>query len=217
MLNTPSLNARYCPLCQKAKKACICHVIKHIPCDIPILILQHPSEAKKPIGTAKIASLSLPLCTIYSGEDFTTHSALNKKINEGEYEYMLLYPHENAIDIATIMTNKKEIQKEKKIGLIVIDGTWKKAFKIWSLSKNLHPLPKVMLTGSEKGNYQIRKSSKKNSLATVEAIYQALSTLTQNKNRYIPLIDAFNTMIEFQIKQMPNDIYIQHYKKTQTP
>ncbi len=209
MSNTSSTNSRYCSHCEKAKKACICTFIEPISCPVPLIILQHPSETKKAIGTARIAHLTLPLCDIYVGENFTQHKELNERIQNDQYHYLLLYPSEKAISISNLLDTKA--QDKSKIGLIVIDGTWKKAFKIWSLSTNLHTLPQITLDKLTTSDYQIRRSSKKAGVSTVEAIYHALSSLNGNKNDYSSLLTAFHQMIQFQIKHMPTDLYETRY------
>lgn len=211
MSNTTSTNSRYCLHCEKAKKACICGFIQPISCSVPLIILQHPSEAKKAIGTARIAHLTLPLCDIYVGENFTQHKELNERIQNDQYNYLLLYPHEKAISISRLLETKA--QDKSKLGLIVIDGTWKKAFKIWSLSTNLHPLPKITLDEVIESDYQIRQSSKKAGVSTVEAIYHALSSLSEQKKDYTNLLTAFHQMIQFQIKHMPTDLYEARYNR----
>lgn len=210
MFSAQPQQSRYCHQCAKAHKACICHLIESIPCQIPVLILQHPSEVKQAIGTARIAHLSLPQCEIYVGEDFSNHEILNQRLQDPSFNYLLLYPHETALPLTQSIALPQH--QSKKLALIVLDGTWKKAFKIWSLSTNLHHLPKVTLDRFEQGNYQIRKSPKKHGLSTIEAIYYALNTLNPSQDRYAPLLKTFHAMIQFQIQQMPADIYQAHYQ-----
>lgn len=197
--------SRYCPQCGKAQKACICPFIQRIDCDVPVIVLQHPSEVHQAIGTARILSLSLPCCQRIVGEDFTDNNTLNSLLGS-DTNYALLYPAEHALPI-----NTWQPQESRKRGLILLDGTWRKAFKIYQLSKNLQTLPCVSLNDIQKGNYRIRKSPKDGGLSTVEAGFYALSALTGNRQKYQPLIAAFNEMIEFQIKQMPPGVFERHY------
>lgn len=197
--------SRYCGQCGKALKACICPLISQIDNDIPLIVLQHPSEVKQPLGTARILSLSLPGCEVIVGEDFTDNAQLNTLLN-GDTDYAVLYPGENALPISSWAKERTKTQ-----GLILLDGTWRKAFKMWQLSKNLHALPCVSLEGIAQGNYRIRKSPKAEGLSTVEAGFYALATMSGEAKHYMPLLDAFNGMIDFQIQQMPPGVYERHY------
>ncbi|BBM65251.1 hypothetical protein VYA_08010 [Vibrio alfacsensis] len=96
--------------------------------------------------------------------------------------------------------------------LILLDGTWKKAYKMWQLSTNLHGIPTVKLPEDLQGHYTIRKAPSENSLSTVEAGYYALSLLEPNKD-FSPLLNAFEKMIEFQIAQMPPGVFEKNYLK----
>ncbi len=90
--------------------------------------------------------------------------------------------------------------------VILIDGTWRKAYKIWQLSSNLHTLPSIHLPEGLKGQYLIRKAPSENSLSTVEAGYHMLSILEPERD-FSPLLTAFEKMIQFQIDQMPKEVF----------
>lgn len=76
----------------------------------------------------------------------------------------------------------------------------------------LQALPTVSLDNADRGNYRIRKSPKDQGVSTVEAGYLALAAL-EGEEKFFPLIDAFNQMIEFQIQQMPEGVFERNYKR----
>jgi len=201
--------SRYCSDCGKAKKACICAEIKPIEAKTEVIILQHPTEVKQAKGTAKILSLSLANSRCFVGEDFTDHAQLNALLQQQNCTTLLLYPAEKAIEI-TAVAGEKQTEKER-VRLIVIDGTWKKAFKIYTLSKNLHSLRACKLPSSLCGSYTIRKSPGDNSLSTVEAGYHALAILEPEVD-FGPLINAFDYMKQFYLEQVPAALVNKHYK-----
>jgi len=200
--------SRYCSDCGKAKKACICAEIKPIEAKTEVIILQHPTEVKQAKGTAKILSLSLANSRFFVGEDFTDHAQLNALLQQQNYATLLLYPAENSVELARSTLPEQEA---RPIRLIVIDGTWKKAFKIYTLSKNLHSLQACKLPASVSGSYTIRKAPDSNSLSTVEAGYHALSLLEPGVD-FQPLIDTFDYMKRFYLNQVPATLVNKHYK-----
>ena len=200
--------SRYCPQCGKANKACICPFIQRIESDIPVIVLQHPSEVKKPIGTARILSLSLPNCQLIVGEDFSDNDELNHLL-DSDVQYALLYPAETSKPIGDWQSQNTGDKKQR--GLVLLDGTWRKAFKMYQLSTNLQALPCLKLNHIQNGNYRIRKSPIEGGLSTVEAGFYALSSIAGDSKPLEPLMNAFNQMIEFQIKQMPPGVFEQHY------
>ncbi len=158
------------------------------------------------MGTARILSLSLTNSRCFVGEDFSLHSELNALLNEPDVAHWLLYPGEQAQPLSSVLTPGRP----EKIRVILIDGTWKKAYKIWQLSTNLHSLPQLKLAETLTGNYRIRKAPSDNSLSTVEAGYHLLSELEPEQD-FSPLMNAFEHMIQFQIDQMPPELYQRHY------
>ncbi|WP_394247425.1 tRNA-uridine aminocarboxypropyltransferase [Vibrio profundi] len=196
--------SRYCPHCAKANKACICKWIKPLISDVELIILQHPSEEHRPMGTARILSLSLKNSVTFVGEDFSQHDALNTLLADPSYQHVILYPSEQSQSIEQV------VESNRKIRVVLLDGTWKKAFKIWQVSSNLHVLPTIHLPKGLKGNYRIRKAPSENSLSTVEAGYHLLSLLDQERD-YSPLLEAFEKMIQFQIDQMPPGVFERNY------
>ena len=201
--------SRYCERCGKAGKACICRWIQAIDAKTELWILQHPSEVKRAIGTARILTLSLPNARLWVGEDFSGHDELNALLQQPWREAYLIYPGDGALPVSQLASRPQDTDKVRT--LILLDGTWKKAYKMWQLSANLHPLPTVNLDNAGQGNYRIRKSPKEQGVSTVEAGYLALTALEGESEKFAPLIEAFNQMIEFQIRQMPAGVFERNY------
>ncbi|MGF1691905.1 tRNA-uridine aminocarboxypropyltransferase [Photobacterium kagoshimensis] len=202
--------SRYCEQCGKAKKACICQWIQAIDAKTQLCILQHPSEVNRAIGTARILSLSLTNSVLLVGEDFSEHEVLNTLLADPTREVWLVYPSEESTAVTRLAQQQTG---NKPLTLILLDGTWKKAYKMWQLSTNLHALPTVNLDNVSCGNYRIRKSPKEEGVSTVEAGYLALTALEGNETDFTPLLETFNQMIEFQIQQMPAGVFERNYLK----
>ena len=203
--------SRYCLQCGKANNACICDWIKPIDCPVRVVLLQHPSESKKPMGTAKILQLSLSGCELWVGEDFSQHPELNDLLQDEKFESLVLYPNEYSQSLETVKETRRPLNSnEKSLCLILLDGTWKKAYKMWQLSSNLHSLPSVALPSHIQGNYRIRKAPTEQHLSTVEAGFHALSAIEPQVD-FSPLLTAFTNMVDFQISQMPEGVFTRNY------
>jgi len=140
---------------------------------------------------------------IFVGENFSQHKELNLIIEKNSKYIALVYPDQN------INTNKKKA--DIRI-LILLDGTWKKTFKIYSLSTNLHTLPKISFLENVSSNYRIRSSSKSNTLSTLEAANLALK-LIEPSLKTSELNNLFDKMINFQIEKMGPEIFQKNYDK----
>ncbi|MGC9401746.1 tRNA-uridine aminocarboxypropyltransferase [Vibrio genomosp. F10 str. 9ZC157] len=212
---------RYCLECGKSHKACICRWIKRLPSNVELIILQHSSEVQRPMGTAKILTLSLGNSHSFIGEDFSQDRQLNALLNDADYAHYIMYPCDQSRCVSTLLTDDAGQDREEersdgnptKLRVILLDGTWKKAYKMWQLSANLHALPMLHLPKGLKGNYRIRKAPSDNSLSTVEAGYHLLSIL-QPEQDFSPLLATFDKMIQFQIDQMPEGVFERNYLRS---
>lgn len=202
-----------CSHCQRPIKACICAFTSIIDNTIPVVILQHPKEVNHSKGTVTLLAKSLKHCQIIVGENFNDNIELAQVLNQ--YHTLLLYPSEQA-EILSLTAVSKLKEKEKNNGretcLIILDGTWKKAYKMFMLSKNLQALPQVCLpeTIANNGQYLIRKVAKNNALSSLEACCYALALLeTSQENdftmqRYQPLLNKFAQFNQFQLSFRQN-------------
>lgn len=170
-----------CLQCQRPTNACICAFVCEINNKTPVLVLQHPSEVKQAKGTVALLQRSLIACQVLVGEDFSENTELNKILEQ--HQALLLYPSEQAqvlsLTANTIENHSVERLENKPRLLIILDGTWRKAYRMFMLSTNLQALNQVCLpdTLANNGQYLIRKVAKKNALSSLEATCYALALL----------------------------------------
>ncbi len=157
------------------------------------------------MGTARILTLSLPHSHHFVGEDFSQHAELNQLLSQQDVAHFVLYPGETSQEAQAEL-----LHQQPKMRVILLDGTWKKAYKMWQLSNNLQALPLLRLPTELKGNYRIRKAPSDNALSTVEAGFHIL-TLLEPERDFTPLLSTFDNMIQFQIEQMPQGVFEKNY------
>lgn len=210
-----------CTQCQRPSSACICSFIVKTENETSVLILQHPSEVKESKGTVALLQRSLTCCRVLIGENFSENLELNELLSC--HRVLLLFPGGDAKELSEkyIFDRNTNIEQDEnsKTLLVILDGTWKKAYKIFMLSKNLHMLPQVCLPDvlANNGKYLIRKVAKKNALSSLEATCYALAILegelndclsiyiSDNKKqvidcgRYQPILNKFSQFNKFQL------------------
>jgi len=210
-----------CQQCLRPSKGCICDFITSIENAIPVIVLQHPKEVNHTKGTIALLASSLSNCQVIVGEDFTENDELNEVLST--FNPLLLYPSKQA-QVLPILTEQQlteyveqssnTLRENKKTCLIILDGTWKKAYRMLMLSKNLQSIVHVCLPEelANSGQYLIRKVAKANALSSLEASCYALALLDSNDNkqplsrtlaRYQPLLDKFTQFNQFQLSFRP--------------
>jgi len=203
------MSRAFCYQCHRAKVACLCGRIEKQPNQIKLVVLQHPDEASNKKATAIIAELGLQQYQRWVGEDFTGHDGLNQLLENKQGKLAVLYPAENAqkLDFQIEPTATSSIE-----ALIVIDGTWRKAHKIWQLNPQLHQLQAFTFNEVYSSDYRIRKEPQAGCLSTVESIVFALRLLERDTQAYQELLDLFIEMVDFQIAKMGEGRYEQNYQ-----
>lgn len=188
------MSRQYCTSCDRPLVTCICNLSCHINNNVEVWFLQHPSEVKQAKGTVKLASLCLANCSIITGENFTDNEQLNRLIRDDDKQVLLLYPQESAVVASTL-----KVCSQLKTVVLILDGTWKKAYKMYQLSKNLHDLTKITLGGDIKSQYLIRKHHNDTDVSSLEACAHALIALENNEQKYQPLLASFHQFNDMQL------------------
>ena len=134
-----------CGRCARPAATCVCDALPPAPIALTtrVLVLQHPREAKKAIGSVHL----LPLCLehveiVEAAVPWTRGSEplhapsqlewLQRSIREG-YEPLLLFPSKDAIALdeppppRPPPPQQQPKTKNKKVLLVMIDGTWSQA------------------------------------------------------------------------------------------
>ncbi|TMO81090.1 DTW domain-containing protein [Pseudoalteromonas sp. S3776] len=189
------MSRKICERCKFTPSTCICKAVSRINNKVRVIILQHPSEEKIAKNTAKLVNLSLTGCEIVKGENNNDFAILKSLPLEST---VLLYPNEQAINLdekarSAVINNITH--------LIVIDGTWKKAYKILQLTPLLSKFKTVSFKQLPKNRYAIRKAPRADSLSTLEAVAHSLSLLEQLDPA--PLYNLLDELIKKQTQHMP--------------
>ena len=177
-----------CENCQRPIKRCLCDLV--VPTDnrIPVLILQHPSEKDHPKGSVALLQHSLLKIDVRYGEVF---EHLTQELNDSPFHDILLYPETQSDSLHPTPPPERSPQMQKPQRLILIDGSWKKAYKILQLNPCLQRLTRYQGPMPEQSQYTMRKAPKAGQLSTLEACCQALAQLEHSKTRYTGILNAF--------------------------
>jgi len=197
-----------CSHCFRPQATCLCHLAQTITTSSKLIVLQHPGETKHALNTAHLAKLCLPKLDIWSHCDFNQDERLNTLIAGTPGPY-LLFPQEDALTLDSSSVTSALFDPSAPI--IILDGTWRKCYRILRSTPALQCLTAIQFEPAEKSNYRIRKSPNEQALSTIEAIYSLLSLIEQDSNKFRPLLTIFNAMIEQQISYMGQETYQKNY------
>ncbi|WP_422450165.1 MULTISPECIES: tRNA-uridine aminocarboxypropyltransferase [unclassified Endozoicomonas] len=192
-----------CPRCQRPETQCYCSALKEETACMDIIILQHPRESRHPLNTARILELGIGNCQVWVGEDFSDHTHLQTTL--AEKDCYLLFPGANA------HASQDILRTAMPEALIILDGTWRKAKKIYYRNPQLQQLPSIELTELAISDYRIRKAPGEGALSTVEAAVTLLRQASRDSQAHQQLLDTFSLMIDQQINAMGQEIFKKNY------
>ncbi len=192
-----------CLRCQRPLNYCYCSEIKETEACIDLIILQHPKETHHPMNTARIAEIGFRNCQIFVGEDFSDNRDLKEILSQKKCA--LLFPGKNAVNASELT------EQDMPEMMIILDGTWRKARKIFHCNPVLQALPSIFLDHNLTSDYRIRKVPSPEALSTIEAAVVLLRQIDKNKSVHQSLLNAFDKMIQMQINRMGKAVYEKNY------
>jgi DTW domain-containing protein YfiP len=191
---TPRVPRLECYQCFKPRIACICASIEPVANQTGIIILQHPRERLHAIGTARIARLGLAKVRVEPLAPWADGSFMRAQLPP---QAALLYPAAGARELAALPVD------ERPRHLVILDGTWFHAKKIYDAHQWLHDLPHVSLTPIVPSRYRIRPAPNALYVATVEAIVYALRIIEPQTRGLDGLLRNFAAMVDRQAAYTP--------------
>jgi DTW domain-containing protein YfiP len=178
-----------------------------LSCRTRLLVLQHPSEARHALNTARLAVLGLAGARRVVGETFTPDVW-----ETPGYAPRLLFPG----PAAEVLMPGYGRDLGQPIQLIVPDGTWGHARKLLHINPELAALPRVMLPAGLTTRYRVRHADIPGALSTIEAVTHALNAI-ESPMSVDALLRPFEALIDGQIEGMGDDLYARHHLQRKVP
>ncbi len=197
-----------CPHCLKPPSVCVCDAIKPIDNRVEVLILQHPQEQDRILGTARLLALQLTRCTFKIGLSWPSLSkALGHEADPNQWAVMHLgalhsddLPNEGEV---FVLDRKGQLLpgQERELasirGVIVFDGTWSQAKTLWWRNAWVLKTRRLVLNPKQASLYgRLRKEPRREGLSTLEAVALALSRIEHNLEIEKGLRSTFARMLQ---------------------
>jgi DTW domain-containing protein YfiP len=181
-----------CADCSRPTVVCLCGALQRINARTRVVILQHPRESDVPINTARLVELALEGAERHVAIKLDEVPRLRARLSDPAAPAILLYPGEGARDLA-------EHPPEGAVTLVVLDGTWWQAKKLFQQNPELAALPRYSLSPQSPSRYRIRREPALHCISTIEAIGEALTLLEPNGFDRAALLRPFDVMVEHQL------------------
>jgi DTW domain-containing protein YfiP len=197
-----------CPHCGKPLPLCICDSVTPIENRISLLILQHPQEQDRALGTARLTARHFRYAVVKIGLSWPSLSkALGRPVHDPSRWAVLYLGSSKAADLDTdaevvAIGRKGEIEQGQRAilnsieGVVLLDGTWSQAKALWWRNAWMLKCQRVILGPKTPSRYgQLRKEPRRDGLSTIEAAGMLLGAIEKRPDIETALNASFERML----------------------
>jgi len=197
-----------CPHCGKPMPLCICDSVTPIENRISILILQHPQEQDRALGTARLTARHFDDAVVRIGLSWPSLSkALGRPVHDPSRWAVLYLGSAKASEFDTdaeivAIDRKGEMEEGQRAilrdieGIVLLDGTWSQAKALWWRNAWMLKCQRVILGPRQPSRYgHLRKEPRRDGLSTIEAAGLVLGALEKRPDIAATLNASFERML----------------------
>jgi DTW domain-containing protein YfiP len=174
-----------CTGCGLTPSTCLCDTLPRVRVATPLLVVQHAREQFKPTNTGRLLVRLVEGATLLpfgvEGSDFDPAPLLDPRI-----DWRVLYPREDAV----ALDRAPAAAPGRRLGLVVLDGTWTQAARMSRRVPVVAGLPCVSLPPGATSIWTVRTQLRDDGVSSFEAAEHALRLL-EGADATAPLRDAF--------------------------
>ena len=197
-----------CPRCQKPVVLCVCDHVTPIENRTALLILQHPQEQDRALGTARLAAQHFANAVVRIGLSWPSLSkALGRPVSDAS-RWAVLYlgsAKASVLDPAgdlVAITRKGEVADNQRAildrieGAVLLDGTWSQAKALWWRNPWMLKCQRLILGPHRPSRYgKLRKEPRRDGLSTIEAAGMLIARLEARPDIEATLNASFERML----------------------
>src|SRR5437868_465140 len=198
-----------CPHCAKPLPLCICDSITPIESRTSLLILQHPQEQDRALGTARLTALHFKNAVLKIGLSWPSVSkALGRPVADPSRWAVLYLGSAKVSDLDTdaeivAIDRKGQLEDNQRAilkgieGIVLLDGTWSQAKALWWRNPWMLKCRRLVLNPKVPSRYgKVRREPRRDALSTLEAAAILLSRIERRPEIESTLMATFDRMLE---------------------
>jgi DTW domain-containing protein YfiP len=196
-----------CPHCCKPPALCVCEGIARIDNTVALLILQHPQEQDRELGTARLAALHFKHALVKIGLSWPSLTKILGRPTDPQ-RWAILYlgsvKAETVLpgrDIVVVNKNGNAVDHQDSAlreieGIILLDGTWSQAKALWWRNGWMLKCKRVVLGPKRPSRYgKLRREPRRDGLSTIEAAAMLLARLERKPEIETALNASFERLL----------------------
>lgn len=185
-----------CEGCQLPELNCLCPYKVEAESGVQVWLITHPLEHNKPTNTGRLIADVLAPTRVFTWYRTAPDETLLSLLADERYAPFVVFPDDQpdyAHRVVDIEAVKHERQQRIPV-LILLDGTWRQARRIFRKSPYLDGLPVLPLHTQRLTRYRLRKPASDAHLCTAEVAAELLRQAGESEaaNSLDDYFDAFN-------------------------
>lgn len=197
-----------CERCGKILPLCVCEGVTPLKNRTPLLILQHPQEQDRALGTARLTTAHLANAVLKIGLSWPSLSrAIGETVDPQRWGVLYLGSVRPAdLDpereiIAVDRRGEAEASQTAVLrsleGIVLLDGTWSQAKALWWRNPWMLRCQRIVLNPAGPSRYgKLRKEPRRDGLSTIESAAIVLSRLDRAPDIETQLLAGFDRLLE---------------------
>ena len=196
-----------CPHCRKPPALCVCKEIARIDNTVSLLILQHPQEQDRELGTARLTALHFQDALLKIGLSWPSLTRILGRPTDPQRWAILYLGSAKAAallpdrDIVVVNKNGNAVDHQDAAlreieGIILLDGTWSQAKALWWRNGWMLKCKRVVLGPKRPSRYgRLRREPRSDGLSTIEAAAMLLARLERKPEIESALNASFERLL----------------------
>lgn len=174
-------SVRRCSACLLAESVCICPWASRRESAVDFILLLHHDEVFKPTNTGRLVADIFPSnVTAFEWSRTEPSAQLLALLADPQRYPVIVFPADETSG-RTIHTSAPQLD-DKRLTLILLDGTWRQASRMFRSSSWLAGLPVMTFATTQEGRYAVRQKIREGQLATAEAAAELLRLCGEEEN-----------------------------------
>jgi DTW domain-containing protein YfiP len=208
-----------CPRCTKPLALCVCDQVGQVETKLSMLILMHPQEQDKTLGTARLAAQHVKNSVLKIGLSWPSLTkVLGREVDPQRWAVLYLgsadvkqLQREADDDTGVVFVTSKGVAEADQRsalrgieGVILLDGSWSQVKTLWWRNPWLLKCRRVVLTPHQPSRYgRLRREPKREGLSTIEAAGMLIARIDRKPETEERFLASFETMLNAYRKALP--------------
>ena len=207
-MNVVPDGAASCARCRKPMELCVCAALAEHKSRLSVLVLRHPQEKDRVLGTARLIELQIPGSRVATWLSWRNlDAALGKRADPRDWGVLYQGPKSDrpmrgAGPVIALGRKGEPLPDQRAAltglrGILVLDGNWSQAKTLWWRNPWLLKCRRLVLNPARPSAYgELRREPRRDSLSTLEAAALALSAAEGDEALYGRLAAPLVLLVE---------------------